>query len=311
MALKLIRSLTQNNLFQNGSVVTIGNFDGIHKGHQALLNQVNFHANRLNLPSVLLTFEPYPAEYFRPHDPFVRLTSLTEKIIFLKQSDLNYLLPLRFNRQLSEYQADYFIKHILVKNLNTKFLIVGEDFHFGHRREGNIDTLEKASKEYNFELAIVSNVLDNHERISSTQIRKALTQADFKLAEQQLGRPFSISSRVVHGDKRGRELGYPTLNMRLHRRIIPFTGIYIVEAFHHLTHKIMPGVASIGVRPMFNLPQGILETYLLEDSGNYYGDRFTIYFKQKIRDEQKFDSLEQLRLAMAKDVAIAKAFFNS
>ncbi|OGT49058.1 MAG: riboflavin biosynthesis protein RibF [Gammaproteobacteria bacterium RIFCSPHIGHO2_12_FULL_38_11] len=290
------------------SIVTIGNFDGVHKGHQLLVNRLIDNARELNLPSVLLTFEPNPIEFFSPTHPPARLMRFFEKWHEIKKAGVDYFYCARFNNALSKLSAHEFVKTILVDQLNAKKIIVGDDFRFGAKRLGDVELLRTLGKKYNFTVEAILQLMHDELRISSTRIRNALRQGDFKMVSSLTDRPFTLSGKVAYGNQIGRTLGFPTANIYLRRKAVPMMGIFIVLV-NGLNNKILPGVASIGYRPTFEGKQIILEVFLFDFDEIIYGRRITVEFLKKIRDEEKFKSIDQLVIQIRKDVEIAKYYF--
>lgn len=307
--MKLIRGI--NNLKQQhrGCVLTIGNFDGVHRGHQALMAQLIAEGRKRNLPVVVMLFEPQPLELFAGEKAPARLTRLREKLRWLQRAGVDAVLCIRFDRQFAAYPAQRFISELLVEKLDVRFLAVGDDFRFGAGREGDFLLLQKAGAEYGFEVISTQTFCDSGKRISSTAVRQALAQDDFAQAQQLLGHPFSISGRVVHGDALGRTIGFPTANLPLRRAVTPVKGVFAVEVLG-LTAEPVPGVANIGTRPTVKGLRQQLEVHLLDTHMDLYGRHIEVVLKQKIRDEQRFASLDALKEQIAKDVVTARQFFG-
>ena len=292
-----------------GCVATIGNFDGIHLGHQAVIGQLAEEAADLCLPSLLISFEPQPMEYFQPARAPARLTRLREKLQALRRFSVDQVLCLSFNRALAEMPADAFIKDILIDALKIKYLVVGDDFRFGKDRAGDFAMLQQAGEQFGFQVVNMHTFSIDGERVSSTRIRKALEAGELDEAERLLGREYRMSGRVAHGEKLGRELGFPTANIELHRRATPLQGIFVVEVFG-LEGEPLPGVASLGTRPAVGGTKAILEVFLFDFDRDIYGKHLQVSFLQKLRDEENFDSLEALTEQIQKDVDDAKAYFT-
>ena len=306
--MELIRGLHNIRERHHGCVATIGNYDGIHLGHQAVIGQLADEAAKLGLPSVVVTFEPQPMEYFLPDKVPARLTRFREKIEALRRFAVDRVLCLEFNETLAAMEADEFIQRILVDGLGIRYLVVGDDFRFGKDRAGNFQTLVAAGERHGFQVVNMHTFAIEGERVSSTRIRQAMQQGDLQLAEQLLGRDYRMSGRVVHGEKLGRQLGYPTANIFLHRKASPLQGIFVVEVFG-LDGEPLPGVASLGTRPTVNGKRVLLEVYLLDFNRDIYGKHIQVSFIHKIRDELKFDSLEALKDKIAEDVQQTREFF--
>ena len=306
--MELIRGLHNIRPRHHGCVATIGNFDGIHLGHQAVIGQLAEEAAQLGLPSTLITFEPQPMEYFQPDKIPARLTRFREKLVALRRFAIDRVLSLAFNKQLAGMTADEFIQHILVDGLGVRYLVVGDDFRFGKGREGDFQTLQRAGAQHGFKVVNMHTFAIDEERVSSTRIRHALQQGDLAQAERLLGRDYRMSGRVVHGEKLGRQLGYPTANIFLHRKASPLQGIFVVEVYG-LEGEPLPGVASLGTRPTVNGKKVLLEVYLLDFDRDIYGEHIQVSFLQKLRDEEKFDSLEALKAKIAEDVQRSEDYF--
>ncbi len=307
--MELIRGLHNLRPAHRGCVATIGNFDGVHLGHQEVLGQLAEKAEDLGLPTTLITFEPQPLEYFAPERAPARLTRLREKLQALRRFSVDRVLLLPFNRQLAEKSAQEFIRQILVEGLDVKYLVVGDDFRFGRGREGDFDTLVAAGREYGFQVVNMHTYSVDGERVSSTRVREALERGDMRAAERLLGRHYRMSGRVRHGDRLGRELGFPTANIWLHRKVSPLEGIFAVEVFG-LEREPLAAVASIGNRPTVDGTRTILEVYIFDFDAEIYGRYLQVAFLHKLRDQLKFDSLEALREQIARDVRETQAFFT-
>jgi len=293
-----------------GCAVTIGNFDGVHLGHRAVIAQLRRRSAELGLKSMVVEFEPQPQEYFRGDEAPARLTPLRDKLALLSELGVDHLLCLRFNQALARTSAEDFVRRLLVEDLDVRHLVVGDDFRFGRGRAGDFPTLVEAGKRFGFSVEEADTYQVDGARVSSTRIRDTLRSADFERAERLLGRPFRIAGRIIHGDKRGRQWGFPTANIAMGRRRLPFTGIYAVEVFGIGEHP-RRGVASIGVRPTVPGPaRALLEVYLLDFDGDVYGRRIEVGFLDKIRDEERFDNFDALRAQMALDVEQAEGLFE-
>jgi riboflavin kinase/FMN adenylyltransferase len=304
--MQLVRGLHNLRPQHRGCVATIGNFDGVHRGHQAILVRLRERAVELGVPSCVVIFEPQPREYFAPDSAPARLARLRDKLELLAAEGVDQVLCLAFNQRLSKLSAAEFVETILVGGLGVKHLEVGDDFRFGCDRLGDFDFLTQVGNAQGFTVEAARTVEMQGVRVSSTQVRKALAVADFKLAEALLGRPFQITGRVLHGQKLARQLGWPTANVQLKRRRVPFTGVYLVSV--EIDGKQWPGVANIGVRPtVAGDGKAHLEVHLLDFAGHLYDRRLTVAFHHKLRDEQRFASLEALKSAIDADVAAARA----
>ena len=307
--MKFIRGIHNLNEQHRGCVLTIGNFDGVHRGHQALMSRLCEEGRKRNLPVVVMVFEPQPLELFAGDKAPARLTRLREKLRYLAEAGVDKVLCVRFDRRFAALSAQSFISELLVEKLDVKYLAVGDDFRFGAGRQGDFLLLQKAGAEYGFDVVSTETFCDGGKRISSTAVRQALAADDLALAQSLLGHPFSISGRVVHGDALGRTLGFPTANLPLRRSVSPVKGVYAVEV-HGLTPEPIPGVANIGTRPTVKGLRQQLEVHLLDINMNLSGRHIDVVLKQKLRNEQRFASLEALKEQIAKDVVTARQFFG-
>ena len=314
--MELVRGLHNIKARHKGCVLTIGNFDGVHFGHQAVLSRLVEKAKKMDLPSAVMIFEPQPREFFTPSTAPARLSRWRDKYTELQKLGIDRLICVSFNRHLAAYSARDFIELLLVNKLAVKHLVVGDDFRFGLSRGGNFATLKAAGSEHGFDVVSMDTyrqaaVSDN--RVSSTLVRQALKNSDFKLASSLLGREFSISGRVVYGRQLGRTLGVPTANILLKRFNSPLQGVFLVEAFvlelGGMTSRALQGVANIGTRPTVeHLPQEMqLEVHLFDFSGSLYHKHLHVVIKRKLRDEIKFDSLDALKQQINLDIALAKS----
>ena len=306
--MELIRGLQNIRPEHHGCVATIGNFDGVHLGHQAVLGQLAEKAAELGLPTVLITFEPQPMEYFVPDKVPARLTRFREKMLALQRYSVDRVCCLSFNKRLAKLSAEDFIEQVLIEKLGVKYLVVGDDFRFGSNRTGTFEMLLDAGKKYGFQVVSMHTFEIDAERVSSTRIRAALEKGDMAGAEKLLGRRYRMSGRVAHGEKLGRELGFPTANIHLHRHASPVQGIFVVEVFG-LDQEPLQGVASVGTRPTVNETKALLEVFLLDFDQDIYGRHIQVSFLKKLRDEEKFDSLDELIKQIQLDVEQAQAYF--
>lgn len=292
------------------SVVTIGSFDGVHIGHQAILRQVKDAAKRLQLPSVVMTFEPQPREFFSSERAPARLMRLREKIDALLDFGIDHVVCLKFNPQLRTLSALDFIDQVLVEGLAVEHLIVGDDFRFGCDRSGDFAMLTERGKQAGFEVMDTATVEIDGQRVSSTLIREIVERGDFQRAAELLGRPFSISGIVGYGQQLGRELGFPTANVQLNRFSAPLSGVFAVKV--NIAGTIYRGAANVGVRPTVgDLIKPILEVHLLDFDGELYGQRIAVEFIHKIRDEQKFTGLDELIAGIQRDVDVIRQWFSN
>ena len=291
------------------SVITIGNFDGVHKGHQKLIHALIAESRALKLPSVLLTFEPNPTEFFLPQSKMPRLMRFSEKWHVIKQYGVDYFCCLRFNTALATLSAEDFVKTILVNQLGAKKIIIGDDFRFGAKRAGDVALLTMLGKKYGFTVDALPQSMHENIRISSTRVRDALKIGDFETVTALTNRPFQLTGKVAYGDQIGRQLGFPTANMHLCRKQVPLMGIFVVRV-HGLRDSALAGVASVGYRPTFNGKKVVLEVFLFDFDEVIYGKKITVEFLSKIRDELHFSSADELVVQIEKDVVIAREYFN-
>ena len=304
--MQLVRGLHNLRPQHRGCVATIGNFDGVHRGHQAILARLRERSAELGVPSCVLIFEPQPREFFAPDAAPARLARLRDKVALLAAEGVDRVLCLSFNRRLRELSAAEFVDRVLVEGLGVQHLEVGDDFRFGCDRAGDFAFLAEAGEREGFSVEAATTVELDGIRVSSTRVREALDVGDFALAQHLLGRPFQIAGRVLHGQKLGRQLGAPTANIQLKRKRVPLTGVYLVSI--ELDGQVWPGAANIGVRPSVK-SDGLahLEVHLLDYAGDLYGRHLGVTFHRKLRDEQRFASLDELKAAIAADIAAARA----
>jgi riboflavin kinase/FMN adenylyltransferase len=296
---------------QESCVATIGKFDGVHLGHQLILDQLKQKAEQFDLPSLVILVEPHPEEFFAQDADScpARLTILQEKIELLESFGIDFVLQLKFDQQLSELSAEDYITDILVGGLGVKSFIVGNDFRFGHQRKGNFELLIEAGKQYGFEVVETAAYERNGHRISSTYIREQLAKADFTLVEQLLGRPYSIKGEVVRGKQLGTDLGFPTCNIKPQRLRIPLHGVYACEV--RLVDRYRPAAVNIGYRPtVTESGEALLEAHILDFNEDLYGKTIEVIFRQKIREETKFSGLEELKRHISADVEQVRELFG-
>ncbi|MFT5592328.1 MAG: riboflavin kinase/FMN adenylyltransferase [Oceanicoccus sp.] len=306
--MQFFRALHNIQTFEQGCVLTIGNFDGVHLGHQRVLNKLKATAQNLGLPAVVMVFEPQPKEWFDAQTAPARLSTLAEKTQLLEAQGIDALACMAFNNRFRGLSAEQFVKQVLVDGLNVKAIIIGDDFRFGCDRSGDFAYLQKSGEQFGFEVQDTRTVEKEGERVSSTLIRQALDDADLAQAQTLLGREYSISGRVAHGQKLARTFGVPTANVLLKRNHIPLVGVFAVEVFTQAGN--FNGVANIGMRPTIGGTKPILEPHLFGFAGDLYGQRIEVVFKQKIRDEKRFNGLDELKAAILNDIQLAKAYFN-
>lgn len=307
--MELIRGIHNIQLHHTGCVLTIGNFDGVHLGHQAVLRQVSEKAKQLGLPSTVMTFDPQPLELFAGDKAPARLTRLRDKFVQLSKLNIERLLCVNFNHQFANQNADEFISDLLVKRLGVKFLVIGDDFCFGRGREGNFSMLQEAGERYGFDVVSTQSFCLQQLRVSSTAIREALAQNKLEQAAEMLGRDYSISGRVSHGRKLGRTIGFPTANIPLKRSVSPVSGVYTVQALG-LDDEPIGGVANIGNRPTVNGVRQQLEVHLFDFKANLYGKQLEIVLLDKIRDEHKFESFDALKKQIELDAEAARVWLR-
>jgi riboflavin kinase/FMN adenylyltransferase len=308
--MEFIRGLHNLTHRHRGCVATIGNFDGVHLGHQAVIGQLARKAAQLRLPTALVMFEPQPLEFFQPNFVPARLTRLREKIELLRGHAIDRVVGVEFNASFAALSAENFIERVLVDRLGIHHLIVGDDFRFGAGRRGDFSMLRDAGERHGFDVVATDTVSIDGQRVSSTRIRELLATANLNGARQLLGRHYGMSGRVAHGNKLGRELGIPTANIHVHRRRTPVAGIFVAEVLGLDAHAL-PGVASVGTRPTVDDgARTILEVHLLDFNRDIYGAHVTVNFLHKLRDEQRFKSLEELRVWIERDIADSRLFFS-
>lgn len=284
--------------------LTIGNFDGVHRGHRTLIERVIARAAELDLIASILTFEPHPREFFAPAAAPARLTRVRDKLELLAAAGVDRVHVARFDARFAALPAGRFVEEVLVRGLGVEWLLVGRDFRFGERRAGDYAALEAAGARHGFAVEAMPDVLLDGERVSSSAVRAALAAGDLRRAERLLGHPYVISGRVAHGAKLGRDLGFPTANIVL-RRAPPLSGIFVVEV-----EGRGGGVASVGRRPTINtVAVPLLEVHLFADPGDLYGEHLRVRFLEKLRDEEKYDGLEALQQAIARDAQQAREYF--
>lgn len=306
--MRLIRGLAGAEPFKNGCVLTIGNFDGLHRGHRAVIEKLAARGRALNLPVAVMTFEPYPLEYFLGENAPSRLMRLREKAAGFNRLPVDYLIVMRFNQALADCEAERFIENILRRRLHVRHLVIGDDFHFGKARRGNFAMLAETGRRLGFTVEDTGSLQLSGVRISSTLIRDALMNGDLEAAGRYLGHAYSICGRVIHGDKRGRALGYPTANVLLDRKNTPLSGVFAVimtdsDGGRHA------GVANVGTRPTLGGGAVVLETHLFDFDRDLYGHYVEIHFQYKIREEKRFACLKALKAQIADDITAAKKIF--
>jgi riboflavin kinase/FMN adenylyltransferase len=292
------------------TALTIGNFDGVHLGHQVMLAELKRAAGRLGVPACVLTFEPHPREFFAPDKAPTRLTSLREKLEFLAGCGVERVQLCRFDYRLAQITAEDFIERVIARGLGARWLLAGDDFRFGARRAGDLVMLKRFAPRLGVEVSALASVMQDGERVSSTAVRRALAAGELARAERLLGRAYSISGRVVQGDGLGRKLGFPTANVQMKHNRPPLTGIFAVR-LHGAAAGPLRGVASLGVRPAVK-QQGapVLEVHALDFDGNLYRRHVRVEFLHKFRDEEKYADLATLTRKIALDVENARSYFG-
>ena len=307
--MELIRGLVNLHERQRGCVVTIGTYDGIHLGHQALLRRLKEHAAQLTAPTVVLTFEPTPREYLAPQAPPARLTSLRERWRILSGMGLDGLLLLRFGECLRNLTGEAFAG-LLAQDLGARTVVVGHDFRFGRNGEATAPMLADVGKRLGFAVDVVPPVTFDGERVSSSGVRDALWRGDFALATRWLGRPYTMRGRVVHGQRLGRDLGFPTANLRIERRRTPLQGIFAVRVYG-IEATPLRGVASLGTRPTVGGVQTLLEVHVFDFSSDLYGREIEVEFVAKLRDEENYPTLDALVEQIHRDAAQARHILST
>jgi riboflavin kinase/FMN adenylyltransferase len=311
--MQLVRGLHNLRSHHRGCVLTIGNYDGLHLGHQAMLRTLQEQGQRLNVPTAVMCFEPSPLEYLTSQRPGAttpaRLSRFREKFHNLEAYGVDRMVCLRFNAQMQGVTPHAFVRDILVGGLGVKWVVVGHDFRFARAREGNTALLRKLGAQHDFGVDEVEPYLVDGVRVSSSLIREALAVGDLPRAAKLLGRPYRMSGKVIAGQKLGRTLGFPTANLRLHRRIIPMTGIFAVRVSGGGLHDA-PAVASLGTRPTVDGREPLLEAHVFDYNGNLYGKNLHVDFIARLRDELKFPNLDELVVQMNQDARQARALLT-
>jgi len=302
--MELIRGLLNIRERQRGCAVTIGTYDGIHLGHRALLDRLKEHATRLSAPTVLLTFEPMPREYLNPEAPPARLTSLRERLRVLEGAGLDTVLVLRFGEALRNLSGEAFTG-LLAQNLAARAVVVGHDFRFGCNGEATAPMLVEAGRRLGFSVDVVPPVTLDGERVSSSSVREALGRGEFEIAKRRLGRSYTMRGRVVPGQRLGRDLGFPTANLRIERRRAPLKGIFAVRV-HGIEVTPLAAVASLGTRPTVGGVHTLLEVHVFDFAADIYGREIEVEFVAKLRDEEYFPTVEALVEQIHRDAAQAR-----
>ena len=308
--MELIRGLHNMRPRHRGCVVTIGAFDGVHLGHQAVIRHLLEKSAELGLPSTIIVFEPLPREYFSPLKAPARIMSFREKFFALRDLGVDRLLRVRFNERLRGMSAQQFVDDIFVSGLGVRYVVLGDDFRFGNDREGDLEFIRQQGPRYGYEARPTPTLSMDGQRVSSTRIREALEQADFAEAARLLGRPYSISGKVVYGRQLGQTLGTPTANLELRRLRAPLNGVYAVQVSGAGLEGVL-GVANVGVRPTVDDSiKANLEVHLLDREIGLYGQHIEVTFRYKLREEKKFGSVDELRENIARDIENTRAWFD-
>ncbi|RLQ21412.1 bifunctional riboflavin kinase/FAD synthetase [Seongchinamella sediminis] len=307
--MELIRGLHNLRPRHRGCVATIGAFDGVHLGHQAVINHLKSKADELRLPSTVIVFEPLPREYFAPVKAPARIMSFREKFRAMEQLGVERLLRIRFNEALQEMSARQFVEDVFVAGLGVRYVVLGDDFRFGNDRQGDIHFIQRYGEAHGYEAVPTPTEEWQGDRVSSTRIRQVLEAADFDRAERMLGRPYCISGKVIYGRQLGQTIGTPTANLQLHRLRAPLAGVYAVQVSGGGLHQAQ-GVANVGVRPTVDDSiKANLEVHLLDRNIQLYGQHIEVCFRHKLRDEKKFDSVEELRANIERDIENTRSWF--
>ncbi|NVK24531.1 MAG: bifunctional riboflavin kinase/FAD synthetase [Gammaproteobacteria bacterium] len=303
--MELVRGLVNITEQHKNCVLTIGNFDGVHIGHQSVLNKLKQVARELGVPSAVMIFEPQPQEVFLKENAAARVLTFRDKFEKLSQFGIDRLICVRFNPEFAAMSAEDFIEDLLVNRLGVKHLIVGDDFRFGSKRRGDFTLLSEGAKKFGFSVQDSQTLKYSNERASSTEVRRYLSESRFECAKDLLSEPFKFHGKVIHGEKNGRKFGFPTANIAVKRNVLPIKGVFAVKAT--IKGQELFGVANIGNKPTLNGVKPVLEVHLFNFAQDIYGQRLSIEPLFKIRDEQKFSSVEQLIQQIEADVKSAKA----
>ncbi len=305
--MEVIRGYANIRPRHRGCAVTIGNFDGVHHGHRLLISHLVAKGRELGVPTMLITFEPTPREFFRGNAVPARLTRFREKAVLLQETGIDYLLCFPFNQRTRHQAAEWLCEHFLRELLAVRYIVVGDDFRFGEGRKGDYAMLKAAGDRLGYGVSHLGTLTFDLERVSSSRIRQALADGNLRQAEQLLGRPYSISGHVVYGRQLGRQLGAPTANIRLQRYRAALVGVYAVTV--HGLDQPFNGVANIGVRPTVDGKVPLLEAHLFDFSGDIYGRLLTVTFRRKLREERAFASIAELQVQIKKDLEEARSWF--
>ncbi|WP_299793937.1 bifunctional riboflavin kinase/FAD synthetase [uncultured Shewanella sp.] len=307
--MELIRGIHNILPAHHGCVLTIGNFDGVHRGHAEVISKLVKKARQLKVPATLMTFEPQPQEMFKGENAPARLSILRDKIFLLEELGIDRLVCINFNAKFANLPAEDFIDKLLVESLGVKYLVVGDDFCFGKQRKGNFEMLKSAGEKHSFAVVSTQSFLLGDKRVSSTEIRQLLAKGKMEQARRLLGHPFTLCGKVAHGEKIGRTLGFPTANIALKRQVSPVRGVFAVKLYWD-NSDTYEGVANVGFRPTVNGQVCQLEVHLFDFDGDLYGRTVEVELVAKIRDEQPFQSLEALKRQINNDADKAKALLG-
>ena len=308
--MELIRGIHNILPSHHGCVLTIGNFDGVHRGHAKVISSLVSKAHHFQLPATLMTFEPQPQERFRGADAPARLSLLRDKIRLLDELKIDQLICINFTADFARQPAEIFIEELLVKKLGVKYLVVGDDFCFGKDRLGNFNMLVEAGKKFGFTVVSTQSFMVGSSRVSSTEVREQLALGHLEQARRLLGHPFILSGKVAHGQKLGRTIGFPTANIALKRHVVPVRGVFAVRLYWDGS-DIYEGVANVGFRPTVNGQTCRLEVHLFDFNDDLYGKRVEVELVAKIREEQPFESLDALKKQILNDANEARALFSN
>lgn len=307
--MEFIRGIHNLKAHHYGCVLTIGNFDGFHRGHQKLIAALRVEGSRRAIPDIVMLFEPQPQEHFFSATAPARLTRLRDKVKYLTIAGVDTVLCVTFDERFAQRSARAFIDELLIDKLGVRLICVGDDFRFGAKRQGDFMLLQQAGHDAGFEVMSTVTYTEGGRRVSSTAVREALTEDRLVEAEILLGHPYSISGRVVHGDLLGRSIGFPTANVSLKGRAAPVNGVYVVEVYG-VTERPLPGVANVGTRPTVAGFRQRLEVHLLDVMMNLYGYHIEVVIRAKMRNEKRFASLEALKRQIENDVVNARDYFG-
>ena len=310
--MKLHRRFNRCADFDHGCAVTIGNYDGVHRGHCELIRQVRLESEKRSIPTVVMSFDPSPQEFFQAQSAPARLTTWRERYNLLKQQGVDHLFLVPFDGSIAKLSPDAFTNIFLQDKINARLVYVGDDFRYGHKRAGDVHSLQEFGGQAGFEVHQLSSVTANGQRISSSMVRASLHAGEFTAASAALGRPYTMSGRVVRGQQLGRTLGFPTANIRPGRLKLPLEGVFAVRVagVAKARSTALDGIASLGFRPTVGGTEALLEVHLFDFAGDLYGQRLAVEFVAKIRDEERFESLDLMVARMHHDVTLAQRALN-